>query len=55
MSISPSLWYDDRNLSKSALEFLNKHTDEGRSLYVAMANEGGTMQKGLDELLEAIN
>ena len=54
VSISPSLWYDDRYLSKSALSLLNKHNDNTRSLYIAMADEGGTMQKGLDELLGAI-
>lgn len=54
VSISPSMWYDDRHLSKSASELLNKHTTKARSLYVAMASEGGTMQKGLDELLDAI-
>jgi len=54
VSISPSMWYDDRHLAKSASELLNKHTDEVRSIYLAMADEGGTMQKGLDELLGAI-
>lgn len=54
VSISPSLWYDDRHLSKSASTLLEKHTDKARRLYVAMASEGGTMQKGLDELLDAI-
>lgn len=54
VSISPSLWYDDRNLAKNAIKLLSTHTDQARSLYIAMANEGGTMQKGLDEVLEAV-
>ncbi len=54
VSISPSLWYDDRKLSKSALKLLNAHSDKSRRLYIAMADEGGTMHKGLDELLSAI-
>lgn len=35
-------------------KLLISHKNETRRLYVAMANEGGTMQKGLDELLDAI-
>lgn len=54
IAISPSLWYDDRQLAKQASEFLKKHDDSTRNLYITMANEGGTMQKGLDEMLEAI-
>ncbi|MGK0375092.1 MAG: putative alpha/beta superfamily hydrolase [Arenicella sp.] len=54
IAISPSLWYDDRQLTKQAAEFLSKHNNKARSLYLTMANEGGTMQKGLDELLNAI-
>ncbi len=54
VAISPSLWYDDRNLAKSATKLLGKHSDGGRKLYITMANEGGTMQKGLDELRLAI-
>ncbi len=54
VSISPSMWYDDRHLSKSSLKLLKAHSDQERHVYLAMANEGGTMQKGLDELLSAI-
>jgi len=46
VSISPSMWYDDRHLSKSSLELLKTHSDEQRHIYFAMADEGGTMQKG---------
>jgi predicted alpha/beta superfamily hydrolase len=54
IAVSPSLWYDDRQLTKQAPSLLKKHSDKARSLYLTMANEGGTMQKGLDEFLEAI-
>jgi predicted alpha/beta superfamily hydrolase len=54
IAISPSLWYDDRQLAKQAPELLEKHSDSAISLYLTMANEGGTMQKGLDEFLKAI-
>ena len=54
IAISPSLWYDDRQLAKQAPELLKKHNNNTRSLYLTMANEGGTMQKGLDEILQAI-
>ncbi|MEP3224563.1 MAG: alpha/beta hydrolase-fold protein [Parasphingorhabdus sp.] len=54
VSISPSLWWDDRYLAKNAKTFLEKHDSADRRLYVTMANEGGTMQKGLDELLLAL-
>lgn len=54
IAISPSLWYDDRQLAKQTSELLKKHDNSTRNLYITMANEGGTMQKGLDEMLEAI-
>ena len=54
IAVSPSLWYDDRQLTKQAPDLLKKHPDKARSLYLTMANEGGTMQKGLDEFLDAI-
>jgi len=55
VSISPSLWYDDRRLAKSAKEYLTSHKDKPINLYVSMADEGGTMQKGLDEILAAVS
>ena len=55
IAISPSLWYDDRRLAKQAVALLKKHDHQSRKFYVTMANEGGTMQKGLDELLNAID
>lgn len=54
VSISPSLWWDDRFLAKSADSMLKEHKQSDRRLYITMADEGGTMQKGLDELLLAL-
>ena len=55
ISISPSLWWDDRRLSKQAPALLEKHKMSDRRLYLTMADEGGTMRQGLEELLEALN
>lgn len=52
--VSPSLWWDDQRLAKSASELLKKHGTQRRQLYLTMADEGGTMQAGLDKLMEAI-
>lgn len=54
VSVSPSLWFDDRSLAKSAGKLLSQHKDDARRFYVAMADEGGTMQKGLGEVLKAV-
>jgi len=55
ISISPSLWWDDRRLSKQASALLKAHDISDRRLYLTMADEGGTMRLGLDELLEALS
>lgn len=54
ISVSPSLWLDDRRLARQADALLSQHDNSPRSLYVTMADEGGTMQDGLDRVLEAI-
>lgn len=45
IAISPSSWWDDRKLAKSATETL-ADTPIGKRLVLAMANEGGTMEMG---------
>ncbi|MEO9968523.1 MAG: alpha/beta hydrolase-fold protein [Hyphomonadaceae bacterium] len=55
ISISPSLWWDDRRLSKQAPALLAEHGASDRRLYLTMADEGGTMRLGLDELLGALS
>ena len=54
IAISPSLWWDDRRLSKEAPELLDQHDASDRRLYLTIADEGGSMQLGLDELLDAL-
>lgn len=54
VAVSPSLWWDARALAGQAPELLAKHDESPRRLYLTMANEGGTMQKGLDELMAAL-
>ena len=55
VAVSPSLWWDDRRLSRQAPERLASHGSSDRRLYLTMADEGGTMQLGLDELLVALS
>jgi hypothetical protein len=54
VAVSPSLWWDREELGKRAAELLARQDYAGRRLYVTMANEGGTMQRGLDGLLAAL-
>jgi len=54
ISVSPSLWWDDRKLSRQAAELLKDHKPSSRRFYLTMADEGGTMRLGLEELMEAV-
>ncbi|HEX8660528.1 MAG TPA: alpha/beta hydrolase-fold protein [Brevundimonas sp.] len=54
VAISPSLWWYDRLLLKGAASRLRAADGAGRRLYLAMADEGGTMQQGVDLLREAL-
>lgn len=54
VAISPSLWWDDRRLSKQAPTLLAAHPAGDRRLYLTMADEGGTMRLGLEERLHAL-
>ena len=54
IAISPSLWWDDRRLSKRAPALLERHETSDRRLYLTMADEGGTMRLGLEELIETL-
>lgn len=54
VSVSPSLWWDDRRLAREADGLLENYAGTDKRLYVTMANEGGTMQLGLDEVLAAL-
>jgi predicted alpha/beta superfamily hydrolase len=54
VAISPSLWWDDRRPLQYADARLAEGEAMGRRLYVAMADEGGTMQDGVDILGRAL-
>lgn len=54
VAISPSLWWDDRRLVRRAAAYLDARALQGRRLYLAVADEGGTMQDGVDLLRAAI-
>ena len=54
MAISPSLWLDDQRLAKEADVLFAMHDDTSRNVYFTMADEGGTMQAGLDTVLAAL-
>ena len=54
VAISPSLWWDDRRPLQYADARLAQGEAMGRRLYLAMADEGGTMQDGVDTLRRAL-
>jgi predicted alpha/beta superfamily hydrolase len=54
VAISPSVWWDDRRLVRSAAVRLDAQRLQGRRLYLAVADEGGTMQDGVDLLRAAV-
>lgn len=54
VAISPSLWWDDRALSKAAPNLLQRDDATRHRVALAVGNEGGTAQKGVDELLRAL-
>lgn len=54
VAISPSLWWDDRLPLHDVANRLRAANGTGRRLYLAMADEGGTMQQGVDLLRAAL-
>lgn len=54
IAVSPSLWWDSRSLSREAGALLARHDDAKRTLFLAIADEGGTMQDGMDRLVAAL-
>lgn len=54
VAISPSLWWDDRRFVRRAAAQLDAQGLRDRRLYLAVADEGGTMQGGVDILRGAI-
>lgn len=55
VAISPSLWWDDRRpMREAAARLQARPLPAGRRLYLAIADEGGTMQEGVDLLRAAL-
>ena len=54
VAVSPSLWWDQRADARSASALLHGRDYRGKRLYVAVGDEGGTMQSGVDMLLAAL-
>lgn len=54
IAVSPSLWWDGKALSRDAPALLARHDDVARRLYLTMADEGGTMQAGMDAVVAAL-
>lgn len=54
IAISPSLWWNREELGDRAAPLLKSQDYAGKRFYVTMADEGGTMQRGLDKLLAAL-
>lgn len=54
IAVSPSLWWDDRAVSGRAADRLAAAGASDRRIYLTMGDEGGTMQAGLDTVLDAL-
>ncbi len=54
IAVSPSLWWDDQAAAGTAAQSLARAERTNWRLYITMADEGGTMQAGLDRLLAAL-
>lgn len=54
IAVSPSLWWDAGRTAAAAPQKLAGANLEGRRLYLAVADEGGTMQAGVDALRTAM-
>lgn len=53
IAISPSLWWDDKALSVKAARLMAGNDYEGKRLFIAAADEGGTMQDAIDQFYDA--
>ncbi|ANF54894.1 hypothetical protein DA69_09135 [Brevundimonas naejangsanensis] len=53
-AISPSLWWDDGRLARDAAAMAGLNLS-GERLWLAMADEGGTMQSAVDAFREAVS
>ncbi|WP_228853404.1 alpha/beta hydrolase-fold protein [Aegicerativicinus sediminis] len=51
IALSPSLWFNDQNLSKNMKPFFDKYNKERIRYYMTIGNEGGTMLGGVYKLI----
>lgn len=54
VAVSPSLWWNQQSLAKSAAGFSQRADYRGKRLYLSIADEGGEMQQGFDLLVNAL-
>lgn len=54
IAVSPSLWWDDRALARNARRALQGRAERRQTLYLTLADEGGTMADGMARLVEAL-
>lgn len=54
IAVSPSLWWDDERLARDAANLLSSKPQSERSLWLSIADEGGTMQDGVDRIVAAL-
>ncbi len=54
IAISPSMWWNREELAGAAGALLRRQDLAGRRLYLTLANEGGTMERGVATLLAAL-
>lgn len=52
--VSPSLWWDNERLVKSAANYFLENADLDKKIYISLGKEHPTMHKVADELVEAI-
>lgn len=54
IAVSPSLWWNREALPAEAPQLLAAHDEAPRRLYLSVANEGGTLRRGVDAFVTAL-
>lgn len=54
VAISPSLWWNNQSLALTAPGFSKRFDYRNKRLYLSIADEGGTMQDGMNSLVNAL-
>lgn len=52
--VSPSLWWDNRSLTKSIIPFLKENQELKKNVFIALGTEGNTMQQVADSLVDGL-